>query len=300
MSLAPIRLLPYFDRRPWGRLDLGPWFPPPAEPIGEVWFYQRNQTTLGATLEELIKLHGRALLGSRVATPVFPILSKLIFTAERLSIQVHPDDSYAWRHENQWGKIEMWYVLGAEPGARLALGLREPISREQFLAAADNGEIERLVNWIEVHPGDVFIIYPGTVHALGAGIVVAEIQQNSDLTYRIYDYGRPRELHLQKAAQVACLGPYPGCPAPLDLGGGRRLLARTRYFATELIEITRAWRLPHEPETFQLLLLLEGRGRLNGEPCLAGECWFVPAAAPPLELEPGEPLRLLRSFFPQD
>jgi len=299
MSLAPFRLLPYFDRRPWGRLNLEPWFPPASEPIGEVWFHERNQSSCGQTLEELIRRHGRALLGSRAATPVFPILSKLIFTAERLSIQVHPDDDYARRHENQWGKIEMWYVLRAEPGARLAMGLREPVGKKRFVEAARNGEIERLVNWIEVHPGQVFVIYPGTVHALGAGVVLAEIQQNSDLTYRIYDYGRPRPLHLEQAVEVASLGPYPGCPAPVDLGEGRKLLARTNYFATELLEITRSWRLPQDQESFQLLLVLEGCGRLGSQACRAGECWFVPAASPPFELEAEQPLRLLRSYLPE-
>ncbi len=298
MRLRPFRLLPIFDPRPWGRRNLEPFFPPASEPIGEVWFYERNPTSLGPTLEELIRQYGAQLLGSSVAARIFPILAKFIFTAERLSIQVHPDDDYARRRENQWGKIEMWYVLRADPGARLALGFREPLSVDRFRTAALSGEIEQLVNWIEIRPGDVFVIYPGTVHALGPGVVLAEIQQNSDLTYRIYDYGRPRPLHLEQAADVACLGPYPGCPPPRDLGDGRRLLAETDYFVTELIERSTPLEYRPQKERFHILLFLSGAGELAGEPFQAGECWIVPAAAEPFELRPDGAARWLRSYPP--
>ncbi len=298
MTLAPIQLLPRFDPRPWGRLNLEPWFGSVAEPIGEVWFHERNHTDQGATLAELLQRHGPTLLGAGVNAPAFPILAKFIFTADRLSIQVHPDDEYARRRENQWGKIEMWYVLRAEPEARLALGFREQISPERFRQAALSGEIEGLVGWIRIRPGDVFVIYPGTVHALGPGVVLAEIQQNSDLTYRIYDYGRPRPLHLEAALEAACLGPYPGCPPPLSLGKGRTLLARTGYFVTELIEAEAPFRYRPEAERFHLLLMLEGRGRLAGREFRAGQCWLVPASAGPFTLHPEEPVRILRTFPP--
>ena len=298
MTLAPFQLLPWFDRRPWGRLHLEPWFPPAAEPVGEVWFHERNRTDQGATLAELIRRHGPALLGAQVNAPVFPILAKFIFTADRLSIQVHPDDEYARRRENQWGKIEMWYVLRAEPEARLALGFREQIGPERFRQAALSGEIEDLIRWIPIRPGDVFLIYPGTVHALGPGVVLAEIQQNSDLTYRIYDYGRPRPLHLEPALEVASMAPYPGCPPPLSLGKGRTLLARTGYFVTELIEVETPLRYRPEAERFHLLLILEGGGRLAGQEFRAGQCWLVPASAEPFDLHPEAPVRLLRSFPP--
>lgn len=299
MSLPLLRLLPRFDPRPWGRRDLAPFFPAPPEPIGEVWFHERNETHRGGTLEQWWQRHGGALVGSAVRASVFPILVKFIFTAERLSIQVHPDDDYAQRAENQWGKIEMWYVLEAQPGAQLALGLRQSLTPEAFCAAARSGEIERLVHWIEVRPGDLFLIYPGTVHALGPGVVLAEIQQNSDLTYRIYDYGRPRELHLEKAAAVARLGPYPGSPAPVELEPGRRLLARTRYFATELIETGEPQHWSGCPEHFYLLLFLSGQGRLGAETFQAGQCWLVPAAAEPFDLQPAGPVRLLRVYPPE-
>lgn len=299
MSLRPLRLLPWFDPRPWGRRNLAPWFGPAPEPIGEVWFHERNQTDGGARLEQLIRRHGAELLGTRVRTPVFPILSKFIFTSERLSIQVHPDDAFARRHEQQWGKIEMWYVLEAEPGAQLALGFRAPLTAERFRQAASSGEIEQLVHWRQVHPGDVFVIYPGTVHALGAGVVLVEIQQNCDLTYRIYDYGRPRALHLEKAAAVARLEPYPGCPPPQDLGPGRRLLARTRYFATELVELSEAQEERPLGEHFHILLFLSGEGRLDDRSFQAGQCWLIPASAEPFELRPEGAVRLLRVYPPE-
>jgi len=297
--LKPFRLLPIFDPRPWGRRDLRPWFPPAPEPIGEIWYHQRNLTAGGPTLDELIRRHGQALLGSAVNTPIFPILTKLIFTAEKLSIQVHPDDEYARQHEQQWGKIEMWYVLEAEPGARLALGLKEKLEPQRFRQAALSGEIEELVNWIDIRPGDVFVIYPGTIHALGAGVVLAEIQQNSDLTYRIYDYQRPRPLHLDKAAEVAVLGPYPGCPGPVTLGGGWKRLAETPYFVTEVLETEEASEYRPEPERFHMLLFLSGAGRLAGQHFQAGQCWLVPAQAVPFRIEPEQPLRLLRARYPR-
>lgn len=298
MRFRPLRLLPIFDRRPWGRRDLSPWFEPTQELIGEIWYYDRNPTSEGPTLEALIGQHGAALLGPRVDTPLFPILVKFIFTADKLSVQVHPDDEYARRQEGQWGKIEMWYVLRADAGARLALGLREPISPERFRAAALTGEIEQLLDWREIHPGDVFVIYPGTIHALGPGVVVAEVQQNSDLTYRIYDYGRPRPLHLEQAAQVARLGPYPGCPPPQPLDDGGKRLAQTRYFAADLLEVPATFDYHPDPDRFHLLLVLEGSGRLGEEPIRAGQCWFIPAGCEALRLEADQPLRLLRSFYP--
>jgi mannose-6-phosphate isomerase len=298
MTFRPFRLLPVFDRRPWGRQDLSPWFPPAAEPVGEVWFYHLNPTSLGPTLEQLIQAHGRAILGPRVDTPLFPVLAKFIFTADKLSVQVHPGDEYAWRREGQWGKIEVWYVLRADPGARLALGLREPIAAGRFRAAAQSGEIEQLLAWREIQPGDVYLIYPGTIHALGPGVVVAEIQQNSDLTYRIYDYGRPRPLHLEQAAEVAHLGPYPGCPPPIPLDHGWRRLAQTRYFAADLLHT--AGTLDYQPDAdrFHLLLVLEGSGRLQEESVVAGQCWFIPAGCEPFRIQTEQPLRLLRSFYP--
>jgi mannose-6-phosphate isomerase len=196
--------------RVWGRRDLaGPFAPPAAagaEPIGEIWFEDEAAAEL---------------------------LVKYLFTAERLSIQVHPDDATARARGLPRGKDEAWYVLGAEPGAAIGLGLTRKLSREQLGAAALDGSIERLLDWRPVAAGDVFYSPAGTVHAIGAGLSLIEIQQNLDLTYRLYDYGRPRELHLDEALAVADPGPWTAPFAPVEAGLGRTILAAGGAFVLE-------------------------------------------------------------------
>lgn len=175
-----------FDRRyvekPWGLAALPPMFDPPAgKKIGEVWF------TGGGDL---------------------PLLLKNLFTSERLSVQVHPDDGYARAHGHPHGKTECWYVLGAQPDSTIALGLLHPVSKDELRAAALDGSIEQLMDWKPVRTGDFFFVPPGTIHAIGSGISLLEFQQNIDLTYRLYDYGRPRELHLDAGVAVAHGEPY--------------------------------------------------------------------------------------------
>ena len=169
--MAPLRLTPSFREKIWGSTRLEPWFPNSERKIGEVWFEGVDH---------------------------LPLLIKFLFTSEKLSVQVHPDDDYARVHHDSRGKTEMWHILAAEPGARIAAGFREPITTDQLTAAALSGEIEDLLAWFEAMPGDTFFIPAGTVHAIGAGLVLCEIQQHSDVTYRLYDYGRPRELHLDQ------------------------------------------------------------------------------------------------------
>jgi mannose-6-phosphate isomerase len=204
-SNKPNRLPAVFKEKVWGRTDLSPWFGNESRKIGEVWFEAD-----------------------------LPLLVKFVFTSEKLSIQVHPDDAFAAVHENSPGKTEMWYVLKADPGASIALGFREHLSVERLREAALSGEIERLLHWIPVRAGDTFFVPAGTVHALGAGLAVCEIQQQSDITYRFYDYGRPRELHLDKALQVATRGPAGTRPQDLPV--------TCEYFRTEktLVEHRRA------------------------------------------------------------
>lgn len=172
-----------FVEKPWGRCALPPMFDAPeGEPLGEVWF---------AGPEDL------------------PLLVKYIFTSERLSIQVHPNDEQARERGLRQGKNECWYILEAEPGAELGLGLKEAIARDELRAAALDGSIETLIDWRPVRPGDFFMVPAGTVHAIGAGISLLEFQQNADVTYRLYDYGRPRELHLDDGIAVSLAEPYP-------------------------------------------------------------------------------------------
>ena len=173
--MQPRRIEPRFLEKIWGSTRLEPWFRNRDQKIGEVCF------------------------------DADPLLIKFIFTAEKLSVQVHPADDYARLHHNSRGKTEMWHILAAEPGAQIAAGFRRPITSDELDAAARSGEIENLLQWFDARPGDTFFIPAGTVHAIGAGLTLCEIQQHSDITYRLYDYGRPRELHLDRAIAVSDL-----------------------------------------------------------------------------------------------
>lgn len=268
MDAGPFRLTPSFREKVWGVADLAPWFPRPAVRIGEVWFLRPDG-------------------GPQ------PILVKFIFTSALLSVQVHPDDTYALARDGMPGKTEMWYILRAEPGAKLALGLREPVTREVLRDAAAGGWVEELLQWFPASPGQVIFIPPGTVHALGPGIALCEIQQNCDITYRLYDYGRPRELHLDKALDVADLGPHPG---PVEQAGSSVL--ECNYFVIEKLDLDREVIYAPDRERFHLLVFLKGRGSIAGQEFRAGEVWHVPEGTRDFPLVPEEPVRLLRSSPP--
>jgi mannose-6-phosphate isomerase len=196
VNSQPYPLAPSFRERVWGRRDLRPFFPQPFKaPVGEAWFQCDGDP----------QSFGTAVDPSHPG--ICPLLVKLLFTSERLSVQVHPGDEYAERHHSSLGKTEAWYVLDAQPPGEVAVGFRSALTREKFKAAARSGEIERLLDWRKVNAGDVIFTPAGTVHAIGAGLTICEIQQNSDITYRLYDYGRPRELHLERGAEVSHLGP---------------------------------------------------------------------------------------------
>jgi mannose-6-phosphate isomerase len=298
----PIRLEPHFVERVWGTTDLAPWFPPQAAKTGEVWFSSdHNRTSLGATLRECAERFGPRLLGTRVQPAFggrFPLLVKFIFTAERLSVQVHPDDRYARTHENSPGKNEMWHVLRASPGATLALGFREPVSVEELRASALDGTIEQRLALLPARPGDTFLVPAGTVHAIGAGIALAEVQQNSDVTYRIYDYGRPRELHLERALEVADRGPHPGlCPGRPG-PSGVAVLAASPHFVTESLSLSVPTAYQPDPERFHLLIVIEGRGRMGEDEYSQGQVWLIPGDAPAFTLEPFCASRMLRTYVP--
>ena len=271
--MTPRRVTPWFRQMPWGATDLEPWFPRQQQRIGEVWF-------------------------SGDDAPL-PILVKFIFATERLSIQVHPGDEDAQRLEGTPGKTEMWHILRAAPGASIALGLKAPVSRGELRQAALSGEIEKMIRWVPVEPGETYFIYPGTIHTIGPGVALCEILQNRDLTYRLYDWGRPRELHLEKALQVADLNPYPGPAVPVPLGEGRSLLASCRHFATELWEPSGPVTYSAEPDRLQLIAVLEGAGRMGADPFAPGQVWLIPAGAAPFAIDAAPAARLLRTYVPE-
>jgi mannose-6-phosphate isomerase len=263
--MRPYRLGTSAREKVWGSTRLSPWFPDSQAKIGEVWFEN---------------------------TPPLPILVKLIFTEEALSVQVHPGDDYAREHHQSAGKTEMWHILRADPGARIAIGLREPLTKERLREVSLSGEIEHLLNWVAVRPGDTFHIPAGTIHAIGGGLALCEIQQNSDVTYRLYDYGRPRELHLDAGLQVSRREPWkPPTPPP-------GLLASCDYYATELIDIGTVHEIAPLPDRFQLLIVTSGEGTMAGEAFRAGEAWFLPAGSEPVVVEPQGSARMLRTFVP--
>ncbi|WP_367398647.1 class I mannose-6-phosphate isomerase [Sphingobium sp. OAS761] len=212
--------------------------------------------------------------------PTPPLLVKYLATSERLSIQVHPDDRQAREAGLSGGKQEIWYILDCNPGAVLGIGLREQMSPERFRAAAVDGSIESMIDWKPVRPGDCYFIPPGTVHAIGAGIVLAEIQQNRDVTYRLYDYGRARELHLEEGLSVSSLTPYDRVPAHVapDAGGGL-ISPPDAPFRLEFGRLAAGatMTLPASGPTW--FIPIEGNGTI-GEECWArGECWLCEDAA---------------------
>ena len=257
----PVRLPTRFLEKVWGTTDLLPWYPNSAAKIGEVWFEAD-----------------------------LPLLVKFVFTSDRLSVQVHPDDEFAARHEKSRGKTEMWYVLRADPGARIALGFRQAISRERLRKTALSGEIENLLNWVDVTAGDAFFIPTGTVHAIGGGLALCEIQQHSDITYRLYDYGRPRELHLDKAIQVASTEASSPGPVMLPID--------CKYFHTELAKTSLPLRYTPEAGRFHLLIFLGGSGHIAEQPFREGETWLVQPGAAPFTIQPDEPVKFLRTWTP--
>ena len=246
--------------------------------------------TLGAAWREM----PAEWRGTRLATcDDFPILMKFIFPRDKLSIQVHPDDAYAAEHERAAGgrgKTEMWHAVSAEPGAQVLVGLKPGADKKKFLDALNRGVLEELFLSHAVHSGDTFFIPAGIPHTIGPGMVLCEVQEYSDLTYRVYDYGRvdangrPRELHLGKALDVTNFGSAPvgktqALPLPAKLHE-RSLVAACRYFATELLQLGISQ--SHTTNShFELLVILAGTGLFDGPgfafPYRPGECWFLPA-----------------------
>jgi mannose-6-phosphate isomerase len=232
-----------YVEKPWGRTQLPSMFDPPeGKRIGEVWF---------------------------AGDPDLPLLAKYIFTSERLSIQVHPSDDQARARGLAQGKTECWAILDAEPGATIGLGTKRPLSPEELREAALDGSVEELMEWRPVSAGDFYFVPAGTVHAIGAGISLLEFQQNADVTYRLYDYGRPRELHLDDGVAVANAAPYPAALTQHLDGGYERTLVDGPHFTlvqsnTDALQGRQRWVIP-----------LSGKVRSGGDVAVPGECLLL-------------------------
>jgi mannose-6-phosphate isomerase len=243
-------------RKPWGSTDLRPWSQSgeAGSPIGELWFERADRTASEPAL-----------------------LLKLLFTEQPLSIQVHPDDAFARSIGLPHGKTEAWYIVAADPGAQIALGLERVITSSELRRAIEDGSIAGLVHWQDIAPNEAVLVPAGTIHAIGAGLVIAEIQQRSDATFRMFDYERHRELHVDNAVGVAIPGPAGAQPAPLELQPGRRVLASSAYFVLEHIDLPAdsRWEIDVEGEAW--LLVLSGETGLEAEHAGAGDGLFIDA-----------------------
>jgi mannose-6-phosphate isomerase len=325
VALCPARLEPTFSRRPWGAHSLAPFFPEMtnlAEPIGEAWMTGSesrfaNGPFAGQTLAQAWPAMPIEWAGTSVARDAgFPLLIKFIFAEEKLSIQVHPDDAYAAQHEHAAGgrgKTEMWYALRARPGAEVMVGLRPEITRQNFQTAIENGSAEECLQHVPLSEDEAVFVPSGTAHTIGPGLVLCEIQQPSDLTYRVYDYnrrdaqGRARELHVEKALSVMRFGPQRGgkadqiliCRGPLT----KSLISACRYFVTEKWEFAETVEAESSRIHFDLFILLAGRGRIDFEGGQVeydrAQVWMIPAALGKIAMRPESRTTLLRTYVPE-
>jgi mannose-6-phosphate isomerase len=320
----PFRIEPTFHPRIWGERSLAPIFPDKTqltEPIGEAWLTDTrcviaNGPFAGKTLGDAWQDLPSGWRGPRFAgVAEFPLLVKFVFPANKLSIQVHPDDEYAKLYEvaaGGRGKTEMWHIVSAQPGAEILLGLRPDASKADFSAALGSQAVEKLFQVHKIEGSETFFIPAGVPHSIGPGMIVYEVQQYCDLTYRVYDYnrvdasGKPRQLHIEKALDV------------INFGGGKiasqfplvwaaqnveiSLLVACKYFATEKWRIDEPFTVRPNSDSFNLAIFLSGHGELRWDGGKAryrqGECWFMPASLKNYELIPAEESSLMRTFVP--
>ncbi|MFZ0560200.1 MAG: type I phosphomannose isomerase catalytic subunit [Terriglobales bacterium] len=322
-QLYPLLMQPAFDPRPWGTLDLSAIYPNHKfnERIGEAWLTGDNCVVANGplakrTLADLSKDFGAELVGTAARDPQrFPLLLKFLFPEEKLSVQVHPDDATAQRFGGPWGKTECWYVAHAKPGSQIALGLKAGVTRADFEQGIHEKRAEELLNWINVYRGEMIYVTGGTVHTLGPGSVIVETQQQSDTTYRLYDYGRPRPLHLERG--LASIKERTGAgkvirPAPVAINGGknrRSSMIAAPYFTVELYELK-------EPQEFstvdkdgagktsaQILVAVEGCGVVEAQgrdpvTFAKGDAVVIPAALQDFSVRPQWAVEFLKASVP--
>ena len=308
-SLAPFRLSPWFSPRPWGTMDLSPWYPiRPSEPIGEAWLTGHDCVVetgehAGERLGDVAARCGRELLGDASATD-YPLLIKILFPHDKLSVQVHPDDALAQQIGEPRGKTECWYVLDAQPGAAVALGLKPGSTVEAMRQAIANHTLEAMLEQVPATKGDMIFVDAGTVHAIGPGVTLLETQQTSDITYRLYDYGRPRELHIDRGLAATRLHTAAGQVAPKTEGALTRLIEQ-KYFTVDRIDLSPSAPFHSEPPARvpHALVVVEGAAVLHADDCepvdlMAGRAVIVPAAITGYRLESTGRASVIRSQPP--
>lgn len=296
------KLKPVFKDYIWGgtRLKDDFGFNSKLDKLAEGWMLAchkdgksiiENGKYAGKALEDMIEeLGSTAVAGTNSEKfPYFPVLIKLIDAKDNLSIQVHPDNAYAQRVEHEFGKTEIWYVLDAEPDATLVYGFKNKISSEEFKKAIEDDTLMDILNVVHVKKGDLFFIEAGTVHAIGKGTLIAEIQQNSNSTYRVYDYGRvgndgkPRELHIDKAIDVSKTEPAKYEIKPFGeeeniSSGTKQLLTACDLFTVHKYNINDEIKLNADKTSFHHILIIEGFGKIHDSNFKKGDSFFVPAS----------------------
>jgi mannose-6-phosphate isomerase len=320
-SLYPLLMLPGFDPRPWGTHDLSPIYPNHKfeEKIGEAWLTGddckvANGPLAGKTLSQLSEQYQRELVGEAARDPKrFPLLLKFLFPHEKLSVQVHPDDQQALRVGQPWGKTECWYVAHAKPGSQIALGLKPGVTTAQLEKAIRENQAEDFLNWINVYTGDMIYVAGGTVHTLGPGSIIVETQQQSDTTYRLYDYGRGRELHLKDGLAAVKEKVASGKairPAPTETSGGKNRhssLVTAPYFVVDMFETKAILELSTREDSgkssVQILVAVEGCGAIEApgmEPVTLakGDAVVIPAGLERFAVRPQWTLEFLRAKVP--
>jgi len=311
-ELYPLRLAPDFRERVWGTRDLAPIYtsPPGQQPIGEVWLTGdasrvSNGPLAGRTLGELVREFGRDLVGDAARGPGFPLLIKFLFPEQKLSVQVHPDDAAARRAGLPCGKSECWYVLAAKPGAKIGLGLKPGVTRAGFEQAIRAGRADELLHWVEVHRGEMIYSPAGTVHAIGPGMLLVETQQNSDTTYRLYDYGRGRELHVEEGLAAMQEQTRAGRVERMGDDDMARLIA-SPYFTVHKQATRGTWFRESAPEwdSVEVLVGLDGGGLVECPGCQTtvfsrGEAVVIPAALKQFTLKPQGEIEFLAVTLPE-
>ena len=314
---------PGFDPRPWGTTDLSPIYPNHefAEKIGEAWLSGddckvANGPLKGKTLAQLSEQYQRNLVGDAARDPKrFPLLLKFLFPHEKLSVQVHPDDTQALRVGQPWGKTECWYIAHAKPGAQIALGLKAGVTASQLEQSIHENRAEEFLNWVNVFAGDMIYVAGGTVHTLGPGSIVVETQQQSDTTYRLYDYGRPRELHLKDGMAAVKEKVKSGKvvrPAPKEHPGSKNRhspLVGAPYFVVDMFEAKDPLELSTRDHSgkssVQILVAVEGCGVIEAPgmesvTLAKGDAAIIPACIEKFGVRPQWALEFLRSYVPGD
>jgi len=305
--MKPLKMTPVFKDYLWGGNKLKDRYAKqsPYEKTAESWeiaSHKNGESTFeGKTISELTAVYKEKLLGDKIYKgddTKFPLLIKFIDAKDNLSIQVHPDDKYANENENgELGKTEMWYVLDAEPGASLIYGFKQDITKELFEKSINENTLLDYVNSVECKKGDCFFIPAGMLHAIGKGLLIAEIQQNSDTTYRVYDYnrkdanGNTRPLHVEKAIEVTNLNKTDVYDNQTDNG----ILVKCDYFTTEKITLAGNTSYEVDKKRFETLVICEGNVNINGIDCVEGESLLVPAYTGTLEMS-GNAV-ILRSYM---